>query len=46
VGKEVAQKPLAPTQVYALVPGQPEGGSEVVTCTALYLYLKLQFCLI
>jgi hypothetical protein len=34
VGKGVAQKPLAPARVYALVPGEPEGGSEVVTGTA------------
>jgi hypothetical protein len=33
VGKRVAQKPLAPTRVYALVPGEPEGGSEVVIGT-------------
>jgi hypothetical protein len=32
--KGVAQKPLAPARVYALVPGEPEGGSEVVTGTA------------
>jgi hypothetical protein len=30
VSKGVAQKPLAPARVYALVPGEPEGGSEVV----------------
>jgi hypothetical protein len=34
VGKGVAQKPLAPTRVYALVPREPKGGSEVVTGTA------------
>jgi hypothetical protein len=34
MGKGVAQKPLAPTQVYALVPGELEGGSEVVSSTA------------
>jgi hypothetical protein len=33
VGKGVAQKPLAPARVYALVPGEPEGGSVVVTGT-------------
>jgi hypothetical protein len=31
VGKGVAQKPLAPTRVYALVPGEPKRGSEIVT---------------
>ena len=30
MGKGVAHKPLVPTQVYELVPGEPEGGSEVV----------------
>jgi hypothetical protein len=34
VGKGVAQKPLALAQVYMLVPGESEGGSEVVTGTA------------
>jgi hypothetical protein len=34
VGKRVAQKPLAPARVYALVPREPEEGSEVVTSTA------------
>jgi hypothetical protein len=34
VSKGVAQKPLAPARVYALVLGEPEGGSEVVTGTA------------
>jgi hypothetical protein len=34
VGKGVAQKPLVPAQVYALVLGEPKGGSEVVTGTA------------
>jgi hypothetical protein len=37
VGKGVAQKPLAPAKVYVLVLGEPEGGSEVVTGTALIL---------
>jgi hypothetical protein len=46
VGKGVTQKPLVPARVYTLIPGEPEGGSEVVTGTALYLDLKLQFCLI
>jgi hypothetical protein len=31
VSKRVAQKPLASARVYALVLGEPEGGSEVVT---------------
>jgi hypothetical protein len=31
VSKGVAQKPLAPTRVYALVPEEPEGRSKVVT---------------
>jgi hypothetical protein len=34
MGKGVAQKPLASTQVYALVLGELEGGSKVVTSTA------------
>jgi hypothetical protein len=34
VSKGVAQKPLAPARVYALVLGELEGGSEVVTGTA------------
>jgi hypothetical protein len=34
VSKGVAQKTLVPTQVYALVLGEPDGGSEVVTNTA------------
>ena len=34
MGKGAAQKSLAPTRVYALVPGEPEGGMEVVTGTA------------
>jgi hypothetical protein len=34
VSKGVAQKPLAPARVYALVPRELEGGSEVVTGTA------------
>jgi hypothetical protein len=46
MGKGVTQKPLVPARVYTLIPGEPEGGSEVVTGTALYLDLKLQFCLI
>ena len=33
VGKGAAQKPLAPIWVYALVPRELEGGSEVVTGT-------------
>ena len=33
MGKGATQKPLAPAQVYALVPGEPERGSEVVTGT-------------
>jgi hypothetical protein len=31
VSKGGAQKPLAPAQVYVLVPGESKGGSEVVT---------------
>jgi hypothetical protein len=34
VGKGVAQKPLAPARVYALVLGEPEAGSKVPTGTA------------
>jgi hypothetical protein len=34
VGKGVDKKPLVPTQVYALVPRESEGGLEVVTSTA------------
>ena len=34
VGKGVAHKPLALVRVYALVSGEPEGGSKVVTSTA------------
>jgi hypothetical protein len=34
VGKGVAQKPLVPTRVYALVPRELEAGSKVVTCIA------------
>jgi hypothetical protein len=37
VSKEVAQKPLAPARVYALVPGEPEEGSEVVAGIARIL---------
>jgi hypothetical protein len=33
VSKGAAQKPLTPTRVYTLVPGELEGGSEVVTST-------------
>ena len=33
-GKGAAQKPLEPARVYALVPGEPEGRSKVVTSTA------------
>jgi hypothetical protein len=40
VGKGIAQKPLGPARVYMLVPGEPEGGSEVVTGTALILGFK------
>jgi hypothetical protein len=34
VSKGVTQKPLAPARVYALVQGEPEGGSEVVIGSA------------
>ena len=34
MGKGATQKPLAPAWVYMLVPGELEGGSEVVTSTA------------
>ena len=34
MGKGAAHKPLALARVYALVPGEPKGGSEVVTGTA------------
>ena len=34
VGKGATQKPFEPARVYALVPGEPKGGSEVVTSTA------------
>jgi hypothetical protein len=37
MSKEVAQKPMAPARVYALFPGEPEGGSKVVMGTALIL---------
>ena len=37
VGKGVAQKPLAPARVYALFPGESEGGSKVVSGTASIL---------
>jgi hypothetical protein len=33
VSKGATQKPLAPTRVYLLVPGESEGGSKVVTGT-------------
>jgi hypothetical protein len=33
VSEGAAQKPLAPARVYALVPGESEGGSKVVTGT-------------
>jgi hypothetical protein len=33
MSKGATQKPLAPARVYTLVPGEPEGGSEVVTGT-------------
>jgi hypothetical protein len=41
VSKGVAQKPLALARVYALVPGEPEGGSKVVKVLSLYFDLKL-----
>jgi hypothetical protein len=34
VSKGVAQKPLVPARIHALVPGESEGGPEVVTGTA------------
>ena len=34
MGKGGSQKPLVLARVYTLVPGEPEGGSEVVTGTA------------
>jgi hypothetical protein len=37
VGNGVAYKPLVPARVYALVPREPEGGSEVLTGTASIL---------
>jgi hypothetical protein len=37
VSKGVAQKPLALTRVYTLVPGEPKGGLEVVIGTTLIL---------
>jgi hypothetical protein len=37
MSKEVAQKPMVPARVYALFPGELEGGSEVVKGTALIL---------
>ena len=37
MGKGAAQKPLAPTRVYVLVPRESEGGSEVVSGTGLIL---------
>jgi hypothetical protein len=40
VGKGVAQKPLVPARVYALVLGEPKGGSEVVIGAALILGFK------
>jgi hypothetical protein len=40
VGKGVAQKPLAPTRVYTLVPREPKGGSKVVIGTAPILGFK------
>jgi hypothetical protein len=40
VGKGVAQKPLALTRVYELVPVEPEGGSKVGTGTAPILGFK------
>jgi hypothetical protein len=33
VSKGATQKPLAPARVYALVPGESKGGSEMVTGT-------------
>jgi hypothetical protein len=46
VRKRAAQKPLAPARVYAIVPEESDGGSEMVTGTTIYLDLKFQFCLI
>jgi hypothetical protein len=43
VGKGVAQKPLAPALVYALVPREPKGGSEVVTSIAPILGFEATF---
>jgi hypothetical protein len=40
MGKGVGHKPLAPTRVCALVPGESKGGSEVVTGTAPILGFK------
>jgi hypothetical protein len=40
VSKGAAQKPLALARVYALVPGEPEGGSEVVIGTVPILGFK------
>jgi hypothetical protein len=40
IGKGVTHKPLAPAWVYALVPGEPKGGSEVVTSTTPILGFK------
>jgi hypothetical protein len=37
VSKGAAQKPLTSARVYALVPGEQEGGSKVVTGTVLIL---------
>jgi hypothetical protein len=37
VGKRVAQKPLALARVYLLVPGELEGGPEVLASTTLIL---------
>jgi hypothetical protein len=40
MGKGAAHKPLAPARVYAFVPGESEGGSEVVTGTIPILGFK------
>ena len=43
VGKGVAHKPLVPAWVYVLVPGEPEGGSKVVTGIASILRFEASF---
>jgi hypothetical protein len=40
MSKGAAQKPLSPARVYALVPGEPEGGSEVVIGTVPILGIE------